>query len=73
MEGKESGRKHANEKQARGDFPGSPVVKTPSFYLRDAGSISHWGTKILCALRHSKNKNKKIKKGRNEERKKKIR
>ena len=33
------------------DFPGSPVVKTPSFHWRGVGSIPGWETKIPHAAR----------------------
>ena len=41
-----------------GDFPGSPVVKTPCFDCRGMGSIPGQGTKILRAARHGQKKKK---------------
>ena len=41
------------------DFPGSPVVKTPSLHCSTAagtGLIPGWGTKILHAGGHSQKK-----------------
>ena len=39
-----------------GDFPGSPVVKTPCFHCRGKGSIPGWGTKLLHAVVQPKEK-----------------
>ena len=41
-----------------GDFPGSPMVKTPHFQCRSVGSISGRGTKIPHAAWHSQKKKK---------------
>ena len=38
------------------EFPGSPVVRTPSFHCRGAGLIPGWETKILHAARSSQRK-----------------
>ena len=47
------------------DLPGSPVVKTPSFQCKGAGSIPGWGTKIPHATQHGQKKKKKKKKIKN--------
>ena len=42
-----------------GDFLGSPVVKTPHFQRRGAGSIPGWGSKIphatMCSKKQTNN------------------
>ena len=38
------------------DFPGGPVVKTPSFHCRGRGFNPWWGTKIPKAVRCSQKK-----------------
>ena len=40
-----------HRKLVEGDFPGGPVVKTPSFQYRRCGSIPGQGTKIPHAVR----------------------
>ena len=38
------------------DFPGGPVVKTPSFHCRGTGSITDPGSKLPHATWHGQNK-----------------
>ena len=43
-------------KRQQWDFPGGPVVKTPSFHCRGTGSFADQGSKLPQATWHSQNK-----------------
>ena len=42
--------------EATGDFPGGPVVQTPSFHCWGLGSIPDWGPRIPQATHHGEKK-----------------
>ena len=43
-------------------FPGGPVVRTQCFHCGGLGSIPGWGTKILQAVQHNRNRKEKKRK-----------
>ena len=53
-------RQEGHQKEKRGEFPGSPVVRNPCFHGKGKGSIPGWGTRILHATWRGKKKKKRM-------------